>query len=120
MQKDDLLKQAAETTEFTEDPFLSEDNSRLRLGRLLLDKQEKEDIKLTIAKKEQAAKDARVYERDGDLIYVGGFDRHIAPDELKSYLERFGPLKTFEYYANDEREKGRRGPPKMPYLFIAY
>lgn len=48
--------------------------SRLELGRMLLERQERQKAKQVVQEKRATEQESRVYARDGDLVYVSGFE----------------------------------------------
>jgi hypothetical protein len=84
-----LIAQSTEC-EFTPDPFQGatpwqdprtasgltrNPNSRLELGEKLIRREEAQ----TKQRPRHEPKDESVYERDDNIVYVGGFDSHIGP-----------------------------------------
>ena len=105
-------------------------NSRLELGKALLMRQEKLQARQNVIERKRVEEDQRVYERDGNIVYVSGFERHVGQQEVQEFIEQHGKLVQFDFLsgkAANERGRGQqRGGQKQqqrtnqPYCFVKF
>ena len=58
--------------------------------------------------KKKVEEENRVYERDRDLIYISGFEKHIPNQTIQEFLQQFGEISHFEYYDGRKDNMGGR------------
>ena len=75
--------------------------------------------------------ESRVYERDGDLVYVSGFERHITQQEIQEFISQHGTVTQFDYLTGkqqshaggkgrDNRRRQAQPQQQQPYCFVKF
>ena len=76
---------------------------------MLLQRQEKLQKKVTANDKRKMEQENRVYERDGDIVYVSGFESHVTQQEVQEFIEKHGKLVQFDFLSGKNQSEKTGG-----------